>query len=230
MLPSALVAESSKYRFGGFTLEPDTRRLRCGARVVPLVPKAFDLLVLLVEARPRVLTKEDLHRRLWPNTYVSDGNLSGLVALIREALGDDARKPRVIRTVHRIGYAFFGSVESDRRVEPPRATASTSYWLTLPNRQLALSDGDNVIGRDPEVSVPLQFPGVSRRHARIVIFEGIATIHDLGSKNGTWVRGERLTAPCVLQDGDELRVGSMLLTFRAATQGRSATTETVNLP
>jgi DNA-binding winged helix-turn-helix (wHTH) protein len=215
-------------RFEEFTLDVETRRLTCDGRLVPLVPKAFDLLVLLVEASPRVLSKAKLHRRLWPGTFVSDASLSGLVALIREALGDNASEPRFIRTAHRVGYAFIAAVATEPSARPALAQPSTACWLTLPNRQFALAEGENIIGRDPEADVALQFPGVSRRHARIVVAAGAGTIHDLGSKNGTWVRGQRLTAPCVLHDGDELRIGSMILTFRAVTAGMSTATETVS--
>jgi DNA-binding winged helix-turn-helix (wHTH) protein len=216
------------YRFGQFTLDTASRRLTSGDRVVALVPKAFDLLVLLIEERPRLLPKAELHRRLWPQTFVSDASLSGLVALIREALGDNAREPRFIRTAHRVGYAFVFAVDAEPPLRSPLASSSTGYWLTLPNRQFALAEGDNIVGRDPAANVPLQFPGVSRRHARVVVAAGVATISDLGSKNGTWVRGQRITTPSVLNDGDELRIGSMLLTFRAITTGLSTATETVS--
>jgi DNA-binding winged helix-turn-helix (wHTH) protein len=216
------------YRFEHFTLDVAGRRLTRGTRVLPLVPKAFDLLVLLVEARPRVLSKSELHGRLWPATYVSDAGLSGLVALIRDALGDDARKPRLIRTVHRIGYAFTDTVDVESPVLSPARKPSASHWLVLPNRQFALTEGDNVIGRDPHVDVQLRFPGVSRRHANIVVACGVATIHDLGSKNGTRVCGQRLTASCALHDGDQVTIGTMLLTFRVLSAGTSTATETVS--
>jgi DNA-binding winged helix-turn-helix (wHTH) protein len=213
------------YRFEDFTLDVESRRLTCGDGPVPLVPKAFDLLVLLLEARPRVLSKAELHRRLWPGTFVSDASLSGLIALIREALGDNARAPGYIRTAHRVGYAFVADVATEPSVRSPLAQPLGDYWLTLPNRQFALARGENIIGRDPGADVLLQFPGVSRRHARIVVAAGAATIHDLGSKNGTWVRGQRVTASCVVHDGDEVRIGSMTLTFRAVTAGMSTATE-----
>ena len=216
------------YRFEHFALDVASRRLTCRDRAVPLVPKAFDLLVLLVEARPRVLSKAELHSRLWPATFVSDAGLSGLVALIREALGDDSHEPRFIRTAHRIGYAFAGTVDADSSVRSAVPHVVGSHWLVLPNRQFALGDGDNVVGRDPQADVRLQFPGVSRRHANIVLAAGVATIHDLGSKNGTRVCGRRLTAPCVLHDGDQVTIGSMLVTFRVLSAGMSTATETVS--
>jgi DNA-binding winged helix-turn-helix (wHTH) protein len=216
------------YRFELFALDVPSRRLTWRDRVVPLVPKAFDLLVLLVEARPRVLSKSELHQHLWPDTHVSDGNLSGLIALLRDALRDNARKPRFIRTAHRVGYAFSGMVETDAPVQSDASQRSTGCWLTLPNRQFALAEGENIVGRDAQVDVALEFPGVSRRHARIVVSAGTATIDDLGSKNGTWVRGQRLTIPRVLHDGDDVKVGSMVVIFRAVTAGLSTATESAS--
>ena len=71
-------------------------------------PKAFELLGTLVMDRPKVLSKEVLQQRLWPETFVAEANLSNLVAEIREALGDRARTPLFIRTAHGFGYAFCG--------------------------------------------------------------------------------------------------------------------------
>jgi DNA-binding winged-HTH domains len=97
-----------RIRFGAFTLDLDTRQLTQGGREIHLAPKAFDLLVTLVLDRPKVLSKSVLQERLWPETFVSEANLSNLVAEIREAIGDRARTPLFIRTAHGFGYAFCG--------------------------------------------------------------------------------------------------------------------------
>ena len=75
---------------------------------IRLSPKAFDLLAALIEQRPRVMDKADLHRRIWPDTHVVDANLNVLIAEIRRALEDSPREAMFIRTVHAIGYAFCG--------------------------------------------------------------------------------------------------------------------------
>ena len=105
-------------RFGPFVLDSASRQLLREGRGVPLSPKAFDLLILLVENRPRALTKGELHERLWPDTFVVDANLSNLVAELREALEDNAREPRFVRTVHRYGYAFAAEVDDEDVAAP----------------------------------------------------------------------------------------------------------------
>ena len=95
-------------RFGSFVFNLDTRQLTREGRDIHLSPKAFDLLGTLVMDRPKVLSKEVLQQRLWPETFVAEANLSNLVAEIREALGDRARSPVFVRTAHGFGYAFCG--------------------------------------------------------------------------------------------------------------------------
>ena len=92
--------------FGDFAFDSLARQLFRGPHLVHLSPKAFQLLQALVEARPNAVSKHDLQALVWPNTFVSDANLAVLIGEIRSALGDDPRKPRLIRTVYGFGYAF----------------------------------------------------------------------------------------------------------------------------
>jgi hypothetical protein len=181
---------------------------------IHLSTKAFDLLVLLVSRRPEALSKDELQKELWPDTFVADVNLAVLVAEIRTALREDARAPRFIRTVHRIGYAFSGAaVEVDRG---PKSFLSEvgACWLVWRNERLPLNRGENLIGRDPAADIRVDAVGVSRRHAMIVVGDGDVTIHDLGSKNGTYIADARLTSPLPLTDGTEIRLGPVPLCFR----------------
>jgi hypothetical protein len=198
-------------RFGEFTLDTDTRQLRGSKGEVHLSPKAYELLNALVESRPRALSKAELHGRLWPATFVSEVNLATLVAEIRDALGDDARKPRFIRTAHRFGYAFCGMTLDPPRSDPAR---STLCWLVKAGRRLPLRLGDNVLGREPDDGISLDSPTVSRQHARIRISATGATLEDLDSKNGTFLRGRRVSKAVALSNGDEIRAGSVVLRFR----------------
>jgi DNA-binding winged helix-turn-helix (wHTH) protein len=201
------------YRFGRFVLDGGTRQLLCDGDEVHLSPKAFELLSILLASQPRAVSKADLQERLWPTTYVEETNLAGLVAEIRRALRDSATRPVFLRTVYRFGYRFVGDVETD---EPSRVGARPARPIAcviFGNQRTALLPGANVIGRAPDAAVPCNAPGVSRHHARIVVSQNDATLEDLGSKNGTYLRGARVTA-ARLADGDEIRLGMASLTFR----------------
>ncbi len=205
-----------KFRFGDLTLDVGTRQLRRGNADVRLSPKAFELLRVLVDNRPNAMAKNDLIEYLWPDTFVAEANLPSLVAEIREATGDDAEDPRYIRTIRRFGYAFCAPV-TDELSESAGGTPLGS-WVMCDGRQIRLADGENIIGREPEAAVWLDFFTVSRRHARIVIAGERATLEDLGSKNGTQVRGQRVTGVVDLADGDEIRIGAIILNFRMPTR------------
>lgn len=219
-------------RFDDFELDGERRLLACAGAPVALTRKAFDLLELLVAERPRALSKQQVRDRVWPLTVVSESTLNSLVAELREALGDDAREPRYIRTVHGFGYAF--AADAVAAVAPPVASAvshaPTSALLTArllwESRVIPLAAGVNVIGRDEDVAVRIDAPSVSRHHARLTVAAGEpATLEDLGSKNGTWVAGRRLTQDVVpLRDGDVLRLGKVELVFLDAKQKGSTAT------
>jgi DNA-binding winged helix-turn-helix (wHTH) protein len=215
-------------RFGPFTLDPATRQLLEGGRAIHLSPKAFDVLQVLVEARPTVVPKGDLHDRIWPGTFVVDANLSVLIGEIRRALADSAQTPRYIRTVHKVGYAFCGETDEPPASPRPAGTGSR-YWLAWNDRTLVLAAGDNVIGRNPECGVWVDAAGVSRRHAhlRLDAEHGTASIEDLGSTNGTFVNETRVEAPVTLRDGDLVHLGTVPLTFRAWLSERSRSTERI---
>ena len=96
----------TRYRFGPFTVSPSRRVLLRGADEVPLIPRYFDLLVLLLERRGDAVHRRDIRDAVWSDVVVSDGALSQAVRTLRRALGDDSREPAYIRTVSRHGYRF----------------------------------------------------------------------------------------------------------------------------
>jgi DNA-binding winged helix-turn-helix (wHTH) protein len=212
-----------RVKFATFTLDAELRRLHGRSGEIHLSPKAFDLLLLLVENRSRVVPKGELQQRLWPDTFVVDTNLASLVAEVRDALEDDAKEPRFIRTAHRVGYGFCAEVTGT-----PDDWASPALgalcWLIIDGRRIPLQPGDNILGRDVPDGIAIESASVSRRHARIFVMADHATIDDLGSKNGTFVRGERIAAEVPLYDGDEVRVGSVALQFRQPPGHRSTMT------
>lgn len=95
-----------RYRFSDFTLSPQRRVLVREGREVPLIPRYFDLLLLLIERRREAVHRREIFDRLWPDVTVSESALSQAVRTIRRTLGDDSREPRFIRTVSRHGYQF----------------------------------------------------------------------------------------------------------------------------
>jgi DNA-binding winged helix-turn-helix (wHTH) protein len=201
------------YRFGDCSLDTQTRRLLRAEEEVRLSPKAFELLLRLIENQTRAVSKTELHEHLWPSTHVQETNLAGVIAELRRALGDSAETPRYIRTMNRFGYCFIGEAQRGEEAEADRP-APVRYWLVWEMRQIALNEGDNVLGRAPDAGIWIDAPGVSRHHARIRLQSSTAAVEDLGSKNGTYVRGERVTAPTRLADGDQIRLGSVVITFR----------------
>lgn len=202
--------------FGPFTLDTDTRQLRHGADERHLTPKAFDLLELLTRERPRALAKSTLLETLWPDTFVVEANLSNLVAELRAALDDDARQPRYVRTVYGRGYAFCEEALEAARPAPAVAAEPAAFCVVLDGRARALRRGENVLGRAIDAEIWIDSESVSRRHAVIRVTDRTAALEDLNSKNGTWLRGERLRGTASLSDGDEIRVGSVNLVFRSS--------------
>jgi DNA-binding winged helix-turn-helix (wHTH) protein len=206
--------------FGDCVFDTGSRELLRGGVRQELSPKAFQFLELLLEARPRVLTKQELQDRLWPDAFVSESSLPRLAAEARAAIGDDAREGRLLRTVHRYGYAFSGEATAADASAP----AFSACRLVLGERVMPLREGENVLGRSGDAQVCLDLARVSRQHARIVVTGRRAVLEDLESKNGTFLRGKRIDAACELADGDEICVGPAVLVFRSS--GRDSTTQT----
>ncbi len=204
-----------RLRFGDFVFDSDTRELIRADRAQAISPKAFGLLALLIEFRPRAVSKADIHSRLWPDTHVTEQSLGNLVVELRSVLGEDARKPRIIRTVARFGYAFSAKTSAETDREPRgRKSVVPTYRIVWGRREVTLDPGDNLVGRDPDAVVWIDDDSVSRRHARISIGEQGASIEDLGSKNGTWIGGAPIRERVRLADRDVVTVGPARLKLR----------------
>lgn len=203
-------------RFGEYTFDIATRELSRDAGPLHISPKAFDLLQMLIEARPRAISKQEILDHVWAGTFISDGTLSVVVSELRSILGDDPREPRFIRTVQRFGYAF----SSDFEVLPERTPAvEPAFRLIWGDREISLLPGRNVLGRCRESVAWIDDPSISRRHAIIEISSNHVSIHDLDSKNGTFVHGRRIQGRETLVDGDPITLGRVPMVFRVFRDG-----------
>ena len=218
-----------RLQFGPFTLDTETRQLLRDGSELHLSPKAFELLWSLVEHRPRVCDKSELLTRIWPDTYVVDANLNVLVGEIRRVLEDSAKQPRFVRTVHGVGYAFCGAAVDPKDQAIPAPSRLTPCWVFAPEGTFRLTEGANVVGRDPECAVWLDADSVSRRHARIVVESADRRVwlEDLASKNGTWLQGVRVRERVELGDGDELAFGEVKVKLRSWNAAAGAETKRI---
>src|SRR5436853_94869 len=101
------------HRFGEFTVDGDQKVLLRNDSPLPLAPKVFDTLLILLDNRGRIVEKEELMNRLWPDSFVEESNLTFNIQQLRKALGDNARHPRFIETVARRGYRFIAQVNGN---------------------------------------------------------------------------------------------------------------------
>ena len=202
-----------RVRFADYSLDTDARQLLEGARQVHLSPKAFELLKLLVESRPRALSKQELLDKIWPGVFVSDASLARAVSEIRDAIDDHSRTDGFVQTVHAFGYRFATAGVSELPL-PASATDGPSCWLVGKNLEFRVGDGDHLVGREPGVAIRLDSPKVSRNHARVVVNGREVSIEDLSSKNGTFVRGVRITETTHLEPGDEIQIGPIRLQLK----------------
>ena len=102
------MGENKKYffEFEGYHLDPSEHRLLKNGQVIPLMPKAFETLRLLVENAGHLLEKERLMETVWADAFVEEGNLAYTIRLLRKTLGDDATSPSFIENIPRRGYRF----------------------------------------------------------------------------------------------------------------------------
>jgi DNA-binding winged helix-turn-helix (wHTH) protein len=197
--------------FDTFRLDFDRRQLLRGDEEIHLSPKALQLLQVLIEARPKALSKDDIHEQLWPETFVAESNLASIINEVRRALEDDAKTPKYIRTVHGFGYAFCAEPLIPDRAQAQGSPAARLVW---DKGEVPLFPGRNVVGREADAAVRVDDRTISRHHAAIVISGDRATVEDLQSKNGTFLNGERVSAAVEVHDGAVLEFGSVRMVFR----------------
>jgi DNA-binding winged helix-turn-helix (wHTH) protein len=199
-----------KLEFEDCIFDTSTRELIRGGKIVPIEPKMYILLEVLIRRRPAVVTNVELDEILWPNVYVERSSLTRLVSELRTVLGDSPRESRIIRTVYKTGYSFAAN-----GVERGGATKRGSrLFLLWGDRTMHLDEGENILGRDAECTLVIDATTVSRRHARITVSHDAASIEDLESTNGTFVNKNPAKVPIALKDGDEVALGTAAMRFR----------------
>ena len=133
-------------RFGNFEVDLRTGELRKGGVKLKFGGQPFQVLSILLERPGEVVTREELQKRLWPDTFVDvDHNLNTAINKIREVLGDSAENPRFVETLPRRGYRFIGELEPPVQpvvpvvaVEPDRGSHSRRVWLKIAAGVLAI--------------------------------------------------------------------------------------------
>ena len=212
---------SGRYLFGPFRLDLNSGELLRDKTPVDVEPKVFALLSYLVARHGRLVSRQELLDAVWPDAHVTDASLSQAVAALRQALNDRPREPRYIATLPTRGYKFIAEVVEEK---PDRITKATVYHLIYGLQDFILAPGENIIGRAGDAAVRIRSDEVSRHHARIIVSSSGATIEDLGSTNGTVVKGRPIHQVCDLQDGDEILIGGLPLSFHISRGTRSTAT------
>jgi len=142
------------YGFGPFTLDPVERTLLQEGKPLAVTPKAFDLLLYLVRNHGRILTKDELIRNLWPETFVEEVNLAVNISTVRKLLGEGPRDGRYIVTVSGRGYRFVAAVQ-EITVPLERASEEAQPPLLVP------PEPPDTISEDPAAASASIMPDIA---------------------------------------------------------------------
>ena len=220
---------SRSLRFGDYELDLAAYALRRAGQPVKLEKIPMEVLILLAQRAGALLSRSELQAALWgAHVFVDrDAAINTAIRKIRQALGDDAARPRFVETVVGKGYRFVASVESwsaashvrDSTAEatnPPSAGSYRPfprYFVTRGKQEFMLELGETLFGRDPAAGVCIDHPSVSRRHASLSIGADGAVLRDLGSRNGTFLNGRRVEGSVKIESGAIIGLGPITLTF-----------------
>jgi DNA-binding winged helix-turn-helix (wHTH) protein len=224
-LHNRVIASRRPFHLGDWLVEPMLDRMSRGEQVVQLRPRAMDVLACLALQGGELASKRHLIDTVWRTEFVSDHVLTQVIAELRAALGDNARNPSYIENIPRRGYRLVASLTPIESAGPAATGPSLPFRLEGEEGDYPLAQGTNLIGRTADAVVLIDRTEVSRCHARIVVEGTAATLEDLGSKNGTYLNGQRLRQPSPLTDGDEIWIGRSVARFRFVAEGEPTTTE-----
>jgi TolB-like protein len=207
--------EARFFEFGGFRLDRSKRRLLCDGQIVPLTTKVFDTLLALVESNGEIIEKDDLIKKVWPSSFVEEGNLTQNISVLRKVLGERPGENQYIATVPRIGYRFVAEVTSLRdesrrreitRVEPTAAIA------VLPFKLLASESRDEYLGLGLADALITRLSNVRQ----MIVRPTSAVLKYAQSNRDAIVIGQELNVTLVLEgsirkSGERLRVTAQLV-------------------
>ena len=190
--------ESHFYAFGRFRLKTAERVLLREGELVPLTPKVFDILLTLVEKGGQVVEKDDLMKRVWPSTFVEEGNLTQNVSLLRKALGESPSGPQFIETVPRRGYRFVANISETSEAHASSSPGTTALPVTqqvktfdgaqgVPLASARLSDAAKSVQSGHEVQaggevsrLPFLLPGLSQKNPGFVLALAVVLVAFVG--------------------------------------------------
>ncbi len=210
---------------GEWTVEPTLDRITRDGQTVRLRPRAMDVLTALAVASGELVSKRDLIDTVWQTEFVSEHALTQVIAELRAAFGDNARNPSYIENIPRRGYRLMAAVNQVAEAKESPREASLPFKLAGDDGDHPLIQGPNIIGRTTDADICVDSTEVSRCHARVTVQGTTATIEDLGSKNGTYLNGERLERPALLTNGDEIWIGRSIARMRFFIEGEPTVTE-----
>jgi len=213
------------FHLGEWLVEPTLDRISRDGHHVRLRPRAMDVLICLALESGKLASKQNIIDAVWRTEFVSEHALTQVIAELRSALGDNARSPSYIENIPRRGYRLVATVTPVAASVPSARDASLPFKLQGEDGDHPLIQGPNIIGRTVETDIRIDRTEVSRCHARIMVQGTTATIEDLGSKNGTFVNGERLDGPALLTNGDEIWIGRSVARLRFLVEGEPTMTE-----
>jgi len=213
------------FRVGDWRVEPALGAIKRGETLRHVEPKVMAALIALARRAGEVLTKAELTDAVWQVPFISENRLVGVIADLRRAFGDDAGAPRIVETIPTRGYRLAVPVEwCDAEATTPAPVSH--FVLESADHTYQLRQGVNIIGREADADVCVNSEWVSRVHARIDAVGDGAVLEDLGSKNGTYHNGAKLTGPAQLHDGDEVRLGRGAVVLRFVSALGATRTET----
>jgi DNA-binding winged helix-turn-helix (wHTH) protein len=136
-----MIEQSARYQFGPYILDASDRTLRVSDKTIPLIPKAFDVLLILVQRSGQIVEKSYFLNTVWANTFVEESNLTFVISVLRKALGEKPNQPHYIETVPKHGYKFIAQVNL-----PISGPSRKRSLAVFPFKLISAERGDEYLG------------------------------------------------------------------------------------